>query len=70
MNMDIPVNMNDFDKVRQIKRILIIEERLTKLLNGYITDYILRDKEIDVDELKDTLLFHLEDDLDCLREHR
>jgi hypothetical protein len=54
----------------QLKRILYLEKELNDRIHGYITDYCLRGKPINPQELKDSLSYVIEDNIYCLEQNR
>lgn len=65
--------MNDEMRIKNIKmqtaRLIYLEKELNNLIHNCITEYVLRCKDINVDELRESLLYHLDEQLDLLKQN-
>lgn len=54
----------------KIKRLLYLKKELNDIIDNYITEVVLRDKEMDVERFKESLVYHIDDNLDALKHNR
>lgn len=57
-------------KTREIARLIYLRKILDERIDEFITSYLLRDKELDVKQIKESLLYHIEDNLECYKQGR
>ncbi len=55
---------------KKIKRLLYLKKELNDIIDNYITEIVLRDKELDVEHFKESLVYHIDDNLDALKHNR
>lgn len=51
----------------KISRLLYLRKQLETIIDNEITETVLRGKETDVDHLRESLIYHMDDNLDMLR---
>ncbi len=54
----------------KIKRLLYLKKELNDIIDNYITEIVLRDKEMDMERFKESLVYHIDDNLDALKRNR
>lgn len=54
----------------EIKRLLYLRKELDNIIDNYIEDIVLREKDADIEKLKESIIYHLDDNLDALRQKR
>ena len=54
----------------KIKRLLYLKKELNDIIDNYITEIILRDKELDMECFKESLVYHIDDNLDALKHNQ
>lgn len=57
--------MND-----KVKRLLYLRKELDNIIDNAITEYVLREKELDIKSLRDSLSYHIDDNLDAFKQNR
>lgn len=55
---------------KYINRLLYLRKKLDNIIDQCITQEVLMGKTVNVDDLKESLLYHIDDELYCLRQHR
>ncbi len=58
------------NKIREIARLIYLRKTLDERIDEFITSYLLRDKELDIERIKETLLYHIEDNLEFYKQGR
>ena len=54
----------------KISRLLYLRKQLETVIDNCITEQVLRDKDIDVDRLKDSLIYQIDDNIEFLKQDR
>lgn len=54
----------------KINRLLYLEQQLINIIHNEITENVIRDKETDVDRLRESLIYHIDDQLHWLKQGR
>lgn len=54
----------------KISRLLYLRKELETIIDNEITEVVLRGREIDAEGFRESLLYHLDDNLDALRQNR
>ena len=54
----------------EVKRLLYLRKEVDNIIDNYISEYVLRGKEVDTSQLRDSLLYHIDDNLDALKHGR
>ena len=55
---------------KSVERLLYLEKQLTTILHNYINDYVMREKEVDIVELKDHLVYQIDEQLEWFKQGR
>ena len=53
-----------------INRLLYLRRELDQLIENVITEEVVRGKDVDIDRLRESLIYHIDDHLDALRRGR
>lgn len=62
--------MISVEQKNQIKRLLYLRRELGNVIENAITEYVLREKPLDVNNLKDSLLYRIDDCIEALKQGR
>ena len=54
----------------KIKRLLYLRKELNDIIDNCIMETVLRGKDIDIEQLKDGLVYHVEDNIVALEQGR
>lgn len=57
-------------KTKEISRLIYLRKTLDERIDEFITSYLLRDRELEVDKIKETLMYHIEDNLEFYKQGR
>lgn len=55
---------------RDIKRLLYLQRTLDNLIHQEIEETSLRGKELDIQRFRESLIYHIDDNLEALEQHR
>ena len=58
------------DKIRTIKRLMYLRSQLDVCIDEVVSEKVLRDKDVDAEELRESLLYRIDENLDYLRQNR
>ena len=47
----------------KIKTLLYLRKELDAIIDNYITEYVLREKDINTSDMKESLIYHIEENL-------
>ena len=64
------MDMVDKDTKKTIDRLIYLRKQLDNVIDNTITEYALRDKPVDVNDLKGHLDYQIEDNLNLLKVFR
>ena len=53
-----------------INRLLYLRRELDQIIENVITEEVVREKDMDIDQLRESLIYHIDDHLDALRRRR
>ena len=53
-----------------INRLLYLRRELDQIIENVITEEVVREKDIDIDRLRESLIYHIDEHLDALRQRR
>ena len=54
----------------EVKRLLYLRKEVDNIIDNYISEYVLRGKEFDTNLLRDSLIYHIDDNLNALKQGR
>lgn len=52
----------------KVKRLLYLRKELDNIIENEITETVLREKELDIEKFRDSIIYHLDDNLEALRQ--
>jgi len=55
---------------KKVERLLYLETQLNTILGNYINDYVMCGKDVDIAELKDHLVYQIDEQLEWFRQGR
>lgn len=55
---------------RDIKRLLYLQRTLDNLIHQEIEEFSLRRRELDIQRFRESLIYHIDDNLEALEQHR
>ncbi len=53
-----------------INRLLYLRRELDQIIENFITEDVVRGKDVDIDRIRESLIYHIDDNLDALRQRR
>lgn len=54
----------------KVKRLLYLRRELDNIIENEITETALREKEVDIEKFRESIIYHLDDNLAALRQGR